>query len=546
MNPDGGSDTNNSKGKIGTNTILESNVARTSSSSSNESRQRLMESGETTFDGREEKHKNIDSIDVLEEKEVMYCSLETEDDGRIATKSVANKNENAIVEVTHGNGQRRFDSDSETSKVSVAHDGRVSWSKSPDQRSRNSNSDMTGEFMKYFKPIKVSSSSTKSTHLTCNSPQGFLPSKPLFEKFGSGRLKSKTQHGNVTYQNTTENGTEIALTSKGFSVSEVPFTETSVSESASSVHTTSSSYFTESDSTIGNSVSLPSLASSFSELETYVDSGSSVSEAISSERATSAEDSISDEHHDIQLQVKDSVNLAHQRIGPRIRRNDILNSTSNAIQRGFRNAIDTNSSKSSLSSNLEYTRGSVSETASSEESSSTEIGIISRRTVSFLPASCSEVLRQPEKKDPVTRRHRIKEKKSAPLFSTPMQVAYNKRSDIINKDFGPLDVTPLRKTLTTASLSGDSSQVTTILPSDSSLKSKSFSSVQSSEATSLSSRSPASFMSSPSEVTRRQCEDSSSSSSGFRSLGLSISERKFWNTDFRFGQRRRRISAFIW
>ena len=134
MNPDGGSDTNNSKGKIGTNTILESNVARTSSSSSNESRQRLMESGETTLDGREEKHKNIDSIDVLEEKEVMYCSLETEDDGRIATNSVANKNENAIVEVTYGNSQRRFDSDSETSKVSVAHDGRVSWSKSPDQQ----------------------------------------------------------------------------------------------------------------------------------------------------------------------------------------------------------------------------------------------------------------------------------------------------------------------------------------------------------------------------------------------------------------------------
>ena len=191
MNPDGGSDTNNSKGKIGTNTILESNVARTSSSSSNESRQRLMESGETTLNGREEKHKNIDSIDVPEEKEEMYCSLETEDDGRIATNSVANKNENAIVEVVHGNSQRRFDSDSETSKVSVlAPDGRVSWSKSPDQSSRNSNSDMTGEFMKYFKPIKVSSSSTKSTPLTCKSPQGFLPSKPLFERFGSGRLKS--------------------------------------------------------------------------------------------------------------------------------------------------------------------------------------------------------------------------------------------------------------------------------------------------------------------------------------------------------------------
>ena len=181
-------------------------------------------------------------------------------------------------------------------------------------------------------------------------------------------------------------------------MSEVPFIETSVSESASSVHTTSSSYFMESDSTIGNSVSLPSLVSSFSELETYEDSGSCVSEAISSGRTTSAEDSISDEHHDIQLQVKDSVNLAHQRIGPRIRRNDILNSTSNAIQRGFGNAIDTNSSKSSLSSNSEYTRGSVSKTASSEESSSTEIGITSRRTVSFLPASCSEVLRQPRRK----------------------------------------------------------------------------------------------------------------------------------------------------
>ena len=489
MNPDGGSDTNNSKGKIGTNTILESNVARTSSSSSNESRQRLMESGETTLNGREEKHKNIDSIDVLKEKEVMYCSLETEDDGRIARNSVVNKNENAIVEVVHGNSQRRFDSDSETSKVSVlAPDGRVSWSKSPDQSSRNSNSDMTGEFMKYFKPIKVSSSSTKSTPLTCKSPHGFLPSKPLFERFGSGRLKSKTQHGNVTYQNAMGNGTEIALTSKGSSISEVPFIETSISESASSLHTTSSSYFTESDSTIGNSVSLPSLASSFSELETNVVSGSCVSEAISSERTTSAEDSLSDEPHGIQLQVKDSVNLAHQRIGPRTRRNDILNSTSNAIQRGFGNAVDTNSSKSSLSSNSEYIIGSVSQTANSEESFSTEIGITSRRTVSFLPASCSEVLRQPEKKDPVTRRHKIKEKKSAPLFSTPMQVAYNKRSERINKDFGPLDVTPLRKTLTTALLSGDSSQVTTILPSDSSLKSKSFSSVESSEATSLSSR----------------------------------------------------------
>ena len=104
-----------------------------------------------------------------------------------------------------------------------------------------------------------------------------------------------------------------------------------------------------------------------------------------------------------------------------------------------------------------------------------------------------------------------------------MQVGYNKRPDRINKDFGPLDVTPLRKTLTTASLSGDSSQVTMILPSDSSLKSKSFGSVESSEAPSLSSRSPTGFMSSPSEVTRRQCEESSSSSSGFRSLGLSIS-----------------------
>ena len=373
MNPDGGSDTNNSKGKIGTNTILESNVARTSSSSSNESRQRLMESGETTLDGREEKHKNIDSIDVPEE---MYCSLEREDDGRIATNSVANKNENAIVELVHGNSQRGFDSDSETSKVSVlAPDGRVSWSKSPDQSSRNSNSDMTGEFIKYFKPIKVSSSSTKSTPLTCKSPQGFLPSKPLFERFGSGRLKSKTQNGNVTYQKAMGNGTEIALTSKGSSISEVPFIETSVSESASSLHTTSSSYFTESDSTIGNSVSLPSLASSFSELETNVDSGSCVSEAISSERTTSAEDSLSDEPHGIQLQVKDSVNLAHQRIGPRTRRNDILNSTSNAIQRGFGNAVDTNSSKSSLSSNSEYIRGSVSQTANSEESFSTEIGI---------------------------------------------------------------------------------------------------------------------------------------------------------------------------
>ena len=491
MNPDGGSDTNNSKGKIGTNIIPESNATRTSSSGSNESRQRLMESGETTLNGREEKHENIDSIDVPEENKEMYCSLETEDDGRIAMTSVPNKNENAIVKVVNGNSQRRFGSDSETSKVSVlAHDGRVSWSKSPDQSCRNSNSDMTGEFMKYFKPIKVSSSSTKSTHLTCKSPQGFLPQKPLFEKFGSGRLKSKTQHGNVTYQNATGNGTEIALISKGSSISEVPFTETSVSESASSVHTTSSAYFTESDSTIGNSVSLPSLASSFSELETYVDSGSCVSEAISSERTTSTEDSISDELHDIQLQVKDSVNLAHQRIGPRIRRNDILNSTSNAIQRGFGNAIGTNSNKSSLSSNSEYTRGSVSDTASSEESSSTEIGITSRRTVSFLPASCSEVLRQSEKKDPVTRRHRVKEKKSAPLFSTPMQVGYNKRPDGINKDLGPLDVAPLRKTLTTASLSGDSSQVTMILPSDSSLKSKSLSSAESSDATSLSSRSP--------------------------------------------------------
>ena len=202
MNPDGGRDANNSKRKISTNTILESNATQTSSSSSNESRQRLMESGETTLNGREEKHKNIDSIDVPEEKEEMYCSLETEDDGRIATNSVANKNENAIVEVMHGNSQRRFDSDSETSKVSVlAPDGRVSWSKSPDQSSRNSNSDMTGEFMKYFKPIKVSSSSTKSTPLTCKSPQGFLPSKSLFERFGSGQLKSKTHHGNVTYQN---------------------------------------------------------------------------------------------------------------------------------------------------------------------------------------------------------------------------------------------------------------------------------------------------------------------------------------------------------
>ena len=56
MNPDGGCDTNNSKGKIGNKAILETNAARTSKSGSNESRQRLMESGEATLEGREEKN----------------------------------------------------------------------------------------------------------------------------------------------------------------------------------------------------------------------------------------------------------------------------------------------------------------------------------------------------------------------------------------------------------------------------------------------------------------------------------------------------------
>ena len=313
--------------------------------------------------------------------------------------------------------------------------------------------------------------------------------------------------------------TEMSLTSKGSSISDVPFAETSISDSASSMQRTSSSYFTESNSTIGNSVSLPTMVSSLSGLETDVDSGSCVSEVRSSERATSEEYSGSDEHDVIQLQAKDSVNLAHQRIGPRRGRNDTLDSTSNAIQKGSKKVADTDSVKSSLSSSSEYARGSISETTSSEDSYSlAEIEITSRRPVSFLPASCSEIMRQSEKKGPVTRRHRIKEKKSAPLFSTPMQVTYNKGSGKISKDSETLGVIELRKTVTKTSASGDSSQEPMVSPSDSSLKSKSFSSAESSDATNLSSCSSAGFMSSSSEAA-----SSSSSSMGFQSLGSSIS-----------------------
>ena len=264
------------------------------------------------------------------------------------------------------------------------------------------------------------------------------------------------------------NVTEIALAPKG----------SSTSESTSSIHEASSSYFTETDSTIGNSVSLPSLASSFSEFETDVDSESCISEVISSEAVTSAEYSISDEPHDIQLRVKDSVNLTHQRTRPKDKRNDISDSVSNSIQKGFRNPLDTYP-RSSLSSSSEFTWSSSLEPTSSEESS--EIEITSRRNVSFLPASCSEVMEQPEKKGPVTRRHRIEEKKSAPLFSTPMQVTYTRRSQI-DKDSEALAVTSMK-----TSVSGDISQETIILPSGSSKKSKAFNTAQSYDTTSLSS-----------------------------------------------------------
>ena len=186
MNPDGGSDTKNSKEKIGNNIILESDAARTSNSDSNESRQRLMESVEATFvDGREEKHANSSGIDVPEQKEEMYYRLATLDDGNVGTNSVTNQNTNAAVQVLDSNNQiRKFESDPEKdmSEVNVlARDRQVSWSKSPSQRNSNSASNITDE-SNYFKPIKVNTSCTRNTHLTSKIPQGFLPSRPFVRK----------------------------------------------------------------------------------------------------------------------------------------------------------------------------------------------------------------------------------------------------------------------------------------------------------------------------------------------------------------------------
>ena len=364
------------------------------------------------------------------------------------------------------------------SQVTVEVQGmKVNWSKSPSPTKQNSSVKFPAE------PYQ---------NVQQHGENNNLHSTNLPDFRNANRLNKNVHYGdNISHRNLAE----AVHISKEDSVSRLQHcADTSASESTSSILTTTSSFFTESDSTIGDSVSLPTLASSsVSHVETDdTDYGLHASDLTPSETDSySTENGLSDEPQNFTLQTKDSLCLARNR---------------NQMKIG-----QTHFNTSSIE-------------MESEGNSCADVQVPSLGgAVSFLPASRSEVMRYlPENRSPTSRSYRLKEKKSAPLFSTPLQVALSSNSkDRKDEDSEQMKVVDLRKTLTKMSLLEDDSH------SVSTRSARMSSATGFSDASFTTSVGSAGFTSSSSTSSGKSgsslCEESTSGSSGFQSISSSTS-----------------------
>ena len=364
------------------------------------------------------------------------------------------------------------------SEVTVEVQGmKVNWSKSPSPTKKNSSVKFPAE------PYQNVQQHGENNNLHSTNLPDFL---------NANRLNKNAHYGNNMSRRNLAEAVHISKEDSGSRLQHCA--DTSASESTSSILTTTSSFFTESDSTIGDSVSLPTLASSsVSHVETDdTDCGLHASDLTPSESDSySTENRLSDEPQNFALQTKDSLCLARNQNQMKIGQT-YFNTSSMEME-----------SKGSSYGDFQVP----------------SLG----GAVSFLPASRSEVMRHPpEKRSPTYKKYRLQEKKSAPLFSTPLQVALSGNSkDRKDEDLAQMKVVDLRKTLTKMSLLEDDSH------SVSTRSARMSSATGFSDASFTTSVSSAGFMSSSSTFSGKSgsslCEESTSGSSGFQSISSSSS-----------------------